>query len=792
MPPYNPSTPNFSGSPLPTPYPLRQLAELCAANPIGLKTLFAPSLGAGYDLTTALARSCQGWTHLVVTTPVLHAAAQMEPQMAVFGVRRLHPEGRLRLVDALLAAWPRRERRYFLGTTAGVTAADAGLAESLSDTLDELRLARVLPEHVATSGVPAGAKVADLSDLSDLYGRYVESLRTGSWWDDAALLTAALERPSEHAPENATWAILDETDLPLLAADYIRRLAGGGLWRLGRRAYGVRPPASSAAARFQGAPIPGEKRASPPVSASRREIRRQRPGRKSVDLVQGDLFLDTLREADPRRPPADLYAPIETRMTPAGVEVAPGGRLLTEGLTPQDADRLRLVQVIGLETEVRFVLRDVLERGLCFDEVEIAYTAATPYQSLLFDAVERWDLPADFAAGVPTALTRPGRWLAAFLGWVAGDLDGAELAACLRAGQFGWTEAQQSPGTVARWLSQGHAGAGREATLAALDRLASTARDDVLKAGLATGRAQLEALFDCVPDSDEADALGRGAVRFLRGQRLSGDTDRAKRDRRVRDHLVSHLQELCGLPAPPVPRAAQAQRLLDTLRRHTSEAGRARPGRLRLSPLHEAGYCGRSHLYILGLDESRFPGAARQDPILLDEERRRLSPALRMTTTDAGNGVFHLIRVLGSAAGSATLLASRVHLADGREPYPTPLFELARRQLQREPEGGPLVPEVAMAAVDDLEAALARRREPGLAASLGLAYPEVARGLRAVRSRTCAAPSRFSGWIARREVESLDLQGTRTLSSRMLETLAECPRRYLMRYCLGLVAARGA
>ena len=132
---------------------------------------------------------------------------------------------------------------------------------------------------------------------------------------------------------------------------------------------------------------------------------------------------------------------------------------------------MRLVQVIGLETEIRFVLRDVLERGLPLDDVEIAYTAATPYQGLLFDAVERWDLPADFAAGVPTSLTRPGRWLAAFLGWVADDLDVAVLAKHLRAGEFFWTEKSVSPGAVVRWLLQGHAGAGREQTLAALDRL---------------------------------------------------------------------------------------------------------------------------------------------------------------------------------------------------------------------------------------------------------------------------------------------------------------------------------
>ncbi|HIG16368.1 MAG TPA: hypothetical protein EYQ31_03215 [Candidatus Handelsmanbacteria bacterium] len=39
-------------------------------------------------------------------------------------------------------------------------------------------------------------------------------------------------------------------------------------------------------------------------------------------------------------------------------------------------------------------------------------------------------------------------------------------------------------------------------------------------------------------------------------------------------------------------------------------------------------------------------------------------------------------------------------------------------------------------------------------------------------------------------MEALDLSGTRTLSSRMLETLAVCPRRYLLRDVLGVVPPR--
>jgi len=775
------------------PYQVRQLAELCARHPLSPKILFVPCVRAGYDLTTTLARCGHRWTNLRVTTPVLFAAEQLQPRMAGLGVRRLQTEGRRRLIESLLGSWPLADRCYFLGQRSAA-AADAGLAEPLLRTFDALRQAKVLPEHMARLSGGDDRLSAKASDLSWLYTEYIERLQQGGWWDDADLLKDALT--TEHAPQGVIWAILDETELSPLAAEYVRRQAGDGLWRLGRRTYGIEPPPYSAAIHFAASRLPGEAEIS---AASDANLPRRHPegtgknSRRATALVQGDLFLDPLRDADPDDQPLDLYAITGTRRISAEVvDVSPGGRLLTTGMTPADTDRVGLRQVIGLETEVRMVLRDVLRRSLPFDDVEIAYTTA-PYRALLYDAVERWDLPANFAAGVPTALTRPGRSLTAFLGWIAADLQGADLARYLQAGEIDWTDGEVQPGAVARWLLQGRVGAGREETLAALDRLDPGGDDEAgpesehtvgLRRRLAAGREQLQILFDRIPDGDSADGLLGAAVAYLASLPLSGAGKHAERDRRIRDQLVDHLKDFFGLPTLPAPRAVQARRLLEIVRRHSGELSRSRPGCLRVGPLSQAGYSGRQHLYVLGLDESSFPGRPGQDPILLDEERRALSPLLPLEATKAREGIFQLIRVLGSAAGAVTLVASRLHLADGREPYPTPLFEQACHQLRQQPEWDGPVP--VDGAADDLDRQLAQRRHPGLAGGLAQLYPDVARGMLSALARTHAAPSRFSGWIAHTSDESLDLSGQRVLSSRMLETLAECPRRYLMRYGLGL------
>lgn len=783
------------------PYIVRQLAELCAAHTHSPKILLAPAVRAGHELTTALVRQGCRWANLRVTTPVLLAAEDAEPSMVAQGARRLPAEGRRRLVADVLTSWPAHHRRYFLalehqGADGSNARADA-LVEPLQRTLDALRLADVLPEHLELQATATGA--AKMVDLAALYSTYSDLLAQGSWWDDAALFRAATSL--EHAPGDAIWMILDETELSSLAEVYVRTRSGSALQRLGRRDYGVSPPATSAAIRFTSSPIPDSPSsdASTAVPETRRPSRRRptKSARHTETMAQGDLFLDPLRDADAAESPGSLFTVQRPSRPPeqrAGV--APAGTLLTTGLTVQDVDRVHMREVIGLESEVRCVLREVLDHGLPLDDVEIVYTATSPYEGLLYDAVQRWDVPADFAAGIPATFTHPGQRLHAFLMWISEGSLGTTLARRLQCGDIEWLDRAEpddpGPATVARWLLQGRAGAGRAGAREALERLSRERNDADFQERLGQASKRLAQLFDLVPAAGsmdehiDADDMVTCAVAFLQSMPLDGSATELESARRQRDQLIGLLQGLLNLPGVSVPVVEQARWLASVLQRQRCDAQGGRPGHLRLAALRDAAYSGRRHLYILGLDESRFPGNAGQDPILLDDERRALSPRLNLQAASTSRATFQLIRVLGSATGSVTLVASRLHLADGREPYPTPLFELARRQLGVTPATSGPVPGTDEGVVDDLEALLAQRHTPALATALAQVYPSVARGRRATLARQQAAPSRFSGWIARADTERLDLDGDRILSSRMLETLAECPRRYLWRYGLGL------
>ena len=52
------------------------------------------------------------------------------------------------------------------------------------------------------------------------------------------------------------------------------------------------------------------------------------------------------------------------------------------------------------------------------------------------------------------------------------------------------------------------------------------------------------------------------------------------------------------------------------------------PGKIHVDNIHNGGHTGRPYTFIVGLDDSRFPGAGIQDPLLLDGERRAISDDL--------------------------------------------------------------------------------------------------------------------------------------------------------------------
>ena len=127
-------------------------------------------------------------------------------------------------------------------------------------------------------------------------------------------------------------------------------------------------------------------------------------------------------------------------------------------------------------------------------------------------------------------------------------------------------------------------------------------------------------------------------------------------------------------------------------RRHCREplewAGAAH-GRDDLHVAHalSGGHSGRKHTFVIGLDDSRFPGAGLNDPLLLDEERGKLSPKLRKASAEFSLKLERFAELQARLRGTVTLGFSCLNLQEDREMFPSPVVLSAYRILSNNREG---------------------------------------------------------------------------------------------------------
>ncbi len=710
------------------PYHLSQLAAFCKIDPIRPKVVFVPIPQVGHNLTTALAATGQAWANLYVTTPVDWAERMVGPRE---GWARLVQDADLFFLEDLIA----RILRDDPDNAFAAQSMSSGLSRSFLRTLHALRIAGVDPDDLEQVEPSKGGL------LAALYREYRSLLEAGRTYDSAALFERAIgcvgEDPREK--DDTLYAVLDETPLPGLAFEFVRTLAGRALYRIGRPGYGVAPPAHSAAARFPDAPFP---KAAP-------------------------------------------------------VYVGVGGKLLSKGLSASDGETVRLREALGSETEVRGALRDIHHRRIPLDTVEIAYTVESPYSTLLYDAAERFDLPTAFASGIPVGLTRPGQALSGFYRWIGSGFDAAEWIGLCRAGLLSFNRALEpgerlEPDRVAAILSRARIGQGRERYATAFDRLEREMGDaldmgdddrSADRACLRLVRRVMEVLFNLAPEGPKIriQSFTEASVQFL----LRFAPIRGERDAKAQESLVDRLNEIGATVEREDTVVRLAQRLADLITQHKVEASVARPGHLYAVPIERAGYSNRRQVYVVGMDGASFPGGAGEDPILLDDERAGLSGELALHRTRPAEQVWHLVRLLGMAGGAVTLFSNRRSLSDGRETYPSALFQQAAVQLEAgAPVVVPPIPALPELALEDGEAMLSVYGASGYENAVRACFPWLVDGENAAQSRAGRALTRFDGWLVQ---DTPDLDPTHiVLSASRLETLAKCPYRYFLRYVLGV------
>jgi ATP-dependent helicase/nuclease subunit B len=576
--------------------------------------------------------------------------------------------------------------------------------------------------------------------LANLYEAYVAALQRDKVYDDAFLYRRALGCIST---DNTQYAVLDETLLPGLAFDFVREKTAGRLWRIGYGQMGGEMPVHCAGVRFAGVDFP---------------------------LAVG--------------------------------HVGVGASLFGSGLTAANKGQFRLRETLGVETEIRSVLRDLRAEGIPLDDVEIAYTVEQPYQNLLCDLVQRFEIPSTFAGGMPVNTTRVGQALIGFYRWIGSGFLSDEWVWLCRSGLVTFGQDEPTPAAAATLVRQARISEGRARYGEGLSQMKHriSERDpdggegpgEVKVSTIEAVEAVLTRVFGIIPEGPTVSLqeVAKAGATFLDQFAATAESEEGQyREGVALVALLAFLTQVQNSENRKGSLRALASRLTDMLGGRTFGVAPAKPRCVAIAPLSLAGYSNRKHLYLLGMDGGSFPGGAIEDPLLLDGERADLSGELALHRTRPAEQVWHLSRVLAMAPGRVTMVSCRRSLADGRERYPAAVFQQAAGQMglhEEEVEVVPPIPEKAGLALDQTEGILAQFPFENYEGFVGAAFPWMGAGQKARQARQADKLTRYDGWLG---VETPELAITNlqsVFSPSRLEMLARCPYRYFLNAVLGV------
>ncbi|MDO8476153.1 MAG: PD-(D/E)XK nuclease family protein [Candidatus Rokubacteria bacterium] len=734
-----------------------RLAELCRTERTRAKWVVVPSHALGHTLGERLALAGTSWANLRFTTPVDLALPMAAPFLVERGIDPAPDEIGPALITRLLLELPGAVPVYFREM-----AEQPRMAEALWATIRELRLAGMRAADLRLEAFTSAAKHAELQALLTAYE---EHLATRKLADTADVYREALQhldichvRPEDLWIElpGAIWAPLQQALLDKLPALRITP-------------HTLRIPGLPEPARLRGA----------------------------VESLEPSLRADS-----------DLLAFL----------MRPG-----DAPAPKGDGSLAMFRAGGREAEVEEVFRRVLASGARLDDVEVA-CASADYVTLLWEKAQRHGWPVTVGPGLPVTLTRPARALLAFSEWVEGGYPAVGLRRLLQSGDVQLDLADgPSAGQAARLLAQSGATWGRESYAPAMTGLARSYRqraadvendDDEARTRYVERAAQAERLgawiagiLELVPP---AAADGRlplselidGCITLVRG-------------------TASKQNEMDGAAAAVLADALVALRAVGSLARGAREAfalirhqiepltvgaDRARPGHLFVTMLRQAGHAGRSQTFVVGLEEGRVFPVLMEDAVLLDDERRALSPALPTSADRVGEALYAVVSRLAALGGSVCLSFSCRDLRRHRETFPSWLLLQALRVVKRHPDwtyqdlnrelGEPvsLVASGADRALSDAGWWLAKLNGlgPVVLPSVHAHFPWLAQGEAAELARESDVLTAYDGLVPAAGPR-LDPRATgHAISATALEDLAKCPFRHFLKRGLKLDATEEA
>ncbi len=744
----------------------KALAEICGKHLFEEKWLLARSLRVGHQWLDTVARGGSSILNVHVKTLNSIALELAAVEMVARGVTLFPGRAGVFFVDRILREELSDRLEYLKAARPS-----ARLAEIVLAGINAMRMVDMSPADVDKETFEVSLKGEDLAIIMEAYGRLLEAEKMIDYADVLKLAIARLSEGAGAPGDNILILQPEDLEATGLERRFLERL-------------------------------PAERRRILPVE--------QLPG------------------------PSDSPGEVKTDIELLRWVLHPSG-----GPEASRDGSVTITRAIGVVNEVRSILRRCAVGRIPLDEVEILHTDSGTYVPLIYETLLAMDqggngegvgLPVTFREGIPCRYSRPGQALSAWLKWSADGYPQHQLVRMIREGLLelpGSEEEHAGFERLAALLRGVGIGFGRDRYLPKISELMDEVRSrrkivsesvaddaemivvrlesidrDLRDLGLL--KDLIKGLLDIARDPDEETrqaGMVSMAKEFL--ERAARCVNRL--DRFARRRLVEELDDMrYWLAREERETGIDIREWLETLPSAVTVLGSGpRPGCLYVDSISSGGHSGRPNTFIVGLDDSRFPGAGLQDPLLLDNERGRISSEIPTAAKRLERRMEDFVRLLARLRGRVSLSFPCRNLVEDRDMFPSPVLLSIYRILTGDVEGdqqdffewlptpASFAPANPDGSLDGVEWWMWRMTSDEAVedpvALVESSFPHLAGGRMAEEVRAGTKFTEYDGHVPLAG-EELDptAESAPVMSSSRLQTIGECPRRFFFQYGLGL------
>ena len=360
------------------------------------------------------------------------------------------------------------------------------------------------------------------------------------------------------------------------------------------------------------------------------------------------------------------------------------------GITKKD---IGIFNTVGYEKELFHCFRDIHRNKHKYDEVEIVYTDLNIYKNLVVCACMQNNIPATFSEGIPPYYVRSGRFILGILEWIRSDFQDRHLISLLQDSLINYKysdkETESSGPKLGAILRDAVVGWGRERYEIAINaklREYEELKND--KDGEDTGRTEYyenrinwakeltelcKSLFALIPTATNVNfAEYCKNIRLLFDQYLPIQKSAGESiEKEFRGKFKLKLESIEKISNYDIAAVGAIEKLFAIVSEISVGAKSPEPGKLHIYAFTSTKYSFRKNLYIIGLDESKFPLRTVQDAVLLDDEKKNILPDLLTSQEAVSNHIYQMAYLMVSASGNIKAGMSAFDFKENRTNYPS-------------------------------------------------------------------------------------------------------------------------